>query len=404
MKRLLTSPIRLSTLGVISLLFVGPGDLSIANAGDPVKVLETPSFDLTPVVARGLQSPLFLTHAGDGSGHLFIVEQPGTIRVVVQGVLQDKPFLDIKERVLSGGERGLLGLAFHPDYRRNGRFFVNYTRQQDGATVLAEYHRAESPLQASPDQRVIMTVPQPFANHNGGMVAFGPDGFLYVGRGDGGSRGDPQNRAQNTQELLGKILRLDVDQGHPYAIPADNPFARSGGRPEIFAYGIRNPWRFSFDRETKVLWLADVGQYKWEEIDLVMKGGNYGWRVMEGFHCYEPAEHCPTRGMTMPVFEYGHEKGRCSITGGYVYRGKMIPSLRGVYFFGDYCSGELFGIKSEGTTSLRSEPDLLRKTGSRISSFGEDEAGELYVVDHGGAVYRISPARPLAAPPQLLPP
>jgi glucose/arabinose dehydrogenase len=394
MTRPLPNPIRLNTLVVISLLFAALGALSNPNAGDPAKVSETLSFDLTPVVARGLESPLFLTHAGDGSGHLFIVEQPGTIRLVVQGVLQDKPFLDIKERVLSGGERGLLGLAFHPDYRRNGRFFVNYTRQQDGATVLAEYHRAGSPLQASPDERVIMTVPQPFANHNGGMVVFGPDGFLYIGRGDGGSRGDPQNRAQNTQELLGKILRLDVDHGQPYAIPTDNPFARSGGRPEIFAYGIRNPWRFSFDRETKVLWLADVGQYKWEEIDLVTKGGNYGWRAMEGFHCYEPAEHCPARGMTMPVFEYGHEKGRCSITGGYVYRGKMIPSLRGIYFFGDYCSGELFGIKTEGTTLLRSEPDLLRKTGSRISSFGEDEAGELYVVDHGGAVFRISPSSP----------
>jgi glucose/arabinose dehydrogenase len=365
--------------------------LSNANAGDPARVSAAPSFDLTPVVGRGLESPLFLTHAGDGSGYLFIVEQPGTIRVVVQGVLQEKPFLDITERVLSGGERGLLGLAFHPDYRRNGRFFVNYTRKQDGATVLAEYHRAGEALRASPDERVIMTVPQPFANHNGGMVAFGPDGFLYVGRGDGGSRGDPQNRAQNTQELLGKILRLDIDHERPYAIPTDNPFARSGGRPEIFAYGIRNPWRFSFDRETKVLWLADVGQYKWEEIDLVMKGGNYGWRVMEGFHCYEPAQDCQARGMTMPVFEYGHEKGRCSITGGYVYRGKLIPSLRGFYIFGDYCSGELFGIKTEGTTSIRSEPDLLRKTGSRISSFGEDEAGELYVVDHGGAVYRISP-------------
>jgi len=387
-------PAHAATRGLIAILFVSLGWLSNAEAGDLARASEVPAFDLRPVVTHGLQSPLFLTHAGDGSGHLFVVEQPGTIRVVVQGVLQDKPFLDITERVLSGGERGLLGLAFHPDYRRNGRFFVNYTRQQDGATVLAEYHRAGDTLQASPDERVIMTVPQPFANHNGGMVAFGPDGFLYAGRGDGGSRGDPKNRAQNTQELLGKILRIDVDREQPYAIPADNPFARSGGRPEIFAYGVRNPWRFSFDRETKVLWLADVGQDKWEEIDLVTRGANYGWRVMEGFHCYEPAEDCPTRGMTMPVFEYGHEKGRCSIIGGYVYRGKLVPALRGIYLFGDYCSGELFGIKREGTRTLRSEPDLLRKTGSRISSFGEDEAGELYVVDLGGAVYRISPSSP----------
>lgn len=387
-------PVGAGILGVILILFVSPGGWSNAEARDPARASEASTFDLTPVVTHGLRSPLFLTHAGDGSGHLFIVEQPGTIRVVVQGVLRDKPFLDITERVLSGGERGLLGVAFHPDYRRNGRFFVNYNRQQDGATVLAEYHREGQTLQASPDDRVLMTVPQPFANHNGGMVAFGPDGFLYVGRGDGGSRGDPQNRAQNRQELLGKILRIDVDRDRPYAIPADNPFARAGGRPEIFAYGIRNPWRFSFDRETKVLWLADVGQDKWEEIDLVSKGGNYGWRGMEGFHCYEPAEDCPTRGITMPVVEYGHENGRCSVTGGYVYRGKTIPSLRGTYVFGDYCSGEMFGIKTEGTRTLRSEPDLLRKTGSRISSFGEDEAGELYVVDHGGAVYKIGPSSP----------
>jgi glucose/arabinose dehydrogenase len=335
---------------------------------------------------------LYLTHAGDGSGHLFIVEQAGTIRVVVEGGLRDNPFLDITERVLSGGEQGLLGLAFHPDYRRNGRFFVNYNRRPDGATVLAEYHRSEDNLQGSRDERIIMTVPQPYANHNGGMVGFGPDGFLYIGRGDGGSRGDPQNRAQNTEELLGKILRIDVDRELPYAIPPDNPFARSGDRLEIYAYGIRNPWRFSFDRETKVLWLADVGQYEWEEIDLVTKGGNYGWRLMEGFHCYNPAENCPTRGLTLPIFEYGHERGRCSIIGGYVYRGKMIPSLRGVYIFGDYCSGELFWLKTEGTMILGSEPDVLRKTRASISSFGEDEAGELYVVDHRGAVYRISPS------------
>jgi glucose/arabinose dehydrogenase len=378
-------------LALLSIQSVSLGELPNAEAGEQARASEAPAIDLVPVVTHGLRSPLFLTHAGDGSGHLFIVEQAGTIQVVVQGVLQDKPFLDITKRVLSGGERGLLGLAFHPDYRRNGRFFVNYTRQRDGATVLAEYHRDGQTLQALPDERVLMTVPQPFANHNGGMVAFGPDGFLYVGRGDGGSKGDPQNRAQNTQELLGKILRIDVDRDQPYAIPADNPFARSGGRPEIFAYGVRNPWRFSFDRETKVLWLADVGQYEWEEIDLVTKGGNYGWHVTEGFHCYEPAQDCPIRGLTMPVFEYGHEKGRCSITGGYVYRGKAIPALRGTYVFGDFCSGEVFGLQADVSGTLRSEPDVLRKTRSRISSFGEDAAGELYVVDHGGGVYRISP-------------
>jgi glucose/arabinose dehydrogenase len=227
MTRLFSYPTRLQTLAVVPLLFVCLVGVPAANAGDPAKVSETSAFDLTPVVTKGLTSPLFLTHSADGSGHLFIIEQAGTIRVAVQGVLQDKPFLDITERVLAGGERGLLGFAFHPDYRRNGRFFVNYTRSDDGATVLAEYHRDGTGLQASRDKRTVMTVPQPFANHNGGMVVFGPDGFLYIGRGDGGSRGDPQNRAQNTEELLGKILRIDVDHEQPYTIPPDNPFSRS---------------------------------------------------------------------------------------------------------------------------------------------------------------------------------
>lgn len=237
---------------------------------------------LVPVVTEGLENPLFLTQAGDGSGRLFVVEQPGRIRVLEVHVLLPASFLDITKQVLSGGERGLLGLVFHPDYRRNGRFFVNYTRKPDGATVLAEYRRGATATLASQEERVLLTVPQPYPNHNGGMVAFGLDGFLYVGLGDGGSKGDPDNRAQNPQDLLGKILRIDVDQGDLYGIPMDNPFAKEGGRPEIYAVGLRNPWRFSFDVKTGNLWVADVGQYKWEEINLVTRGGNYGWRVMEG--------------------------------------------------------------------------------------------------------------------------
>ena len=355
-----------------------------------------PEVDLVPVVAQGLQSPLYLTHAGDGSGQLFVVEQSGTIRVIVQGILQEKPFLDITNRVLSGEERGLLGLAFHPNHRKNGRFFVNYTRRDDGATFLAEYRRQGLSPQASTEERTLMVVPQPYANHNGGMVAFGPDGLLYIGRGDGGSGGEPQNRAQNPAELLGKILRIDVDGAPPYAIPSDNPFARAGGCPEIYAYGVRNPWRFSFDRETGTLWLADVGQDKWEEIDLVTRGGNYGWPIMEGRHCLLPEKACHVEGLIMPAFEYGHDKGRYSVTGGYVYRGRNLPALQGNYLFGDYCSGEIIAIPVGSGVIADNEPRVLRKSRMRISSFGEDEAGEAYVVDHRGSLHRLGP--PLAPP------
>src|SRR5512147_1142416 len=257
------------------------------------------AFDLEPVVQKGLQSPLFVTHAGDGSGQLFVVEQGGTIRVIDRDVLEEAPFLDLRDRVTTKGEeQGLLGLAFHPDHRRNGRLFVNYNRRDDGATVLAEYSRQGRSLQISAaTERILMVVPQPYLNHNGGMVAFGPEGYLYIGRGDGGSRGDPQNRAQNPHEWLGKILRIDVDRERPYAIPRDNPFVKGGGRQEVFAFGIRNPWRFSFDRETGMLWLADVGQHKWEEVDLVVAGGNYGWRIMEGTHCYKPEQDCNPEGL-----------------------------------------------------------------------------------------------------------
>lgn len=345
---------------------------------------------LAPIVTKGLESPVFLTHAGDGSGRLFVVEQPGRIRMLERGGLLPGPFLDITERVLAGGERGLLGLAFHPDYRRNGRLFVNYTRQSDGATVVAEYRRGASPALASPDERILMVVPQPFANHNGGMVAFGPDGFLYIGLGDGGSGGDPGNRGQNPQELLGKILRIDVDRGDPYGIPPDNPYVKEAGRPEIYALGLRNPWRFSFDSQTGELWTADVGQHKWEEIDLVERGGNYGWRVMEGVHCFNPALSCETDGLKLPVLEYAHEQGRCSIIGGYVYRGRAIPDLAGRYVYGDFCSGEIFVLQRRSHGEPLRQPQVLLKSQLRIASFGEDESGELYVLDHGGGVYRLA--------------
>jgi len=369
-------------------LLVGsrPGD-----AGLPAAPADESPVALAQVLSGRLEKPLFLTHAGDGSARLYILEQPGRIRLLEQGVLSAVPFLDLADRVLMDAtERGLLGLAFHPDYRRNGRFFVNYTRQPDGATVVAEYRRGGSPASASREERVVLVVMHPESNHNGGMIAFGPDGYLYIGMGDGGGGGDPGNRAQNLHELLGKILRIDVDHGDPYAIPADNPFAKEGGRPEIYAVGMRNPWRFSFDRESGSLWVADVGQKKWEEVDFVTRGGNYGWRVMEGAHCYNPAVACPTAGLALPVMEYGHEEGRCSIIGGYVYRGRAIPALRGRYVSGDFCSGEVFAFRKSDEGGGGTSPTVLLKTGFRISSFGQDEEGELYVLDHSGGIYRLT--------------
>ena len=343
-----------------------------------------------PLITKGLTQPLYLTHAGDGSGRLFVVEQVGRIRILTQGRLQPISFLDISDVVLAGGERGLLGLAFHPNYARSGRFFVSYTRRPDGATVVAEYRRGSTPDQADRQERIVLVVPQPFANHNGGMIAFGPDRALYIGRGDGGGRGDPDNRGQNPYDLLGKILRLDVDREAPYTIPADNPYAIGGGRPEVYAFGLRNPWRFSFDRETGALWVGDVGQYAWEEVDVIVRGGNYGWRRMEGTHCFLPQTDCGGPELKSPILEYGHESGRCSITGGYVYRGLNQPLLKGLYLYGDYCSGEIFGARVE--PDMRPQigaPHLLLRSGLRISSFGEDETGEVYVVDHGGGIYRI---------------
>lgn len=367
------------------------------KAGAESAPTQSSAIRLMPLVTAGLERPLFLTHAGDGSRRMFVVEQPGTIRIIDRGILQKDSFLDVRDRVSTDdGERGLLGLAFHPDYRRNGRFFVNYTRQPDGATVVAEYRRGGAPDVALRKERVLMVVMQPESNHNGGMVAFGPDGYLYIGLGDGGGPGDPGNRAQNPDELLGKILRIDVDHGDPYAIPPDNPFVKGGGRQEIYAVGLRNPWRFSFDLTKADLWVADVGQYKWEEVDLVTRGGNYGWRVMEGLHCFKPAEACSTEGLALPVMEYRHDGdrragGRCSIIGGYVYRGLAMPALRGAYLFGDYCSGEVFVFRQSDEGGKDASPTVLLKTGFRISSFGQDEDGEVYVLDHGGGIYRLIP-------------
>ncbi len=348
------------------------------------------SIALQPLASHTFRKPVFLTAAPGQPTVLFVVEQEGRILFLRAGEVQETPFLDIGPKLSTGTEQGLLGLAFHPQFSSNRRFFLNYTRAQDGATVVAEYHASSSSTIADPQERILLVIPQPYSNHNGGMIAFGPDRYLYIGMGDGGSGGDPDNRAQDSQDLLGKFLRIDVDRFPPYAIPPDNPFFGGSGKPEIFALGFRNPWRFSFDRETGDLWAADVGQDLWEEVDLIQKGKNYGWRLLEGRHCYNPATNCELApSLVSPVTEYTHEQGRCSVTGGYVYRGTGLPPLVGTYVFGDFCTGEIWGYHNDGTW-------LLTDTDLHISSFGEDSEGELYVVGHGGQIFRIvsKPAAP----------
>jgi glucose/arabinose dehydrogenase len=341
-------------------------------------------------IVSGLNSPVFLTNAHDGSNRLFVVEQIGRISVFSGGLSSRTTFLDIQNRVVSGGEQGLLGLAFHPQYSSNRRFFVDYTRAADGATVISEFQRSEQDPNAADQssETVLLVIPQPYVNHNGGMVEFGPDGYLYIGMGDGGSGNDPGNRAQNINELLGKILRIDVDNvaadGTPYVSPNSNPFAGdTPGRDEIYALGMRNPWRFSFDRAMGQLYVGDVGQNTTEEIDIVTLGGNYGWRVLEGTNCTDlgPAS-CSDPVFIPPIAEYTHISGRCAIIGGYVYRGVKGTLPAGTYVYGDLCTGELFTLYN-GTQSL------LLPSQRPLTSFGEDEAGEIYFVDYSGSILQI---------------
>jgi len=340
----------------------------------------------------GLKEPLYLTHAGDA--RLFIVEKGGTIQVLADGQLNNLPFLDIRDRIGSSGyEQGLLSVAFHPNFALNGYFYVNYT-DFSGATIIARYQREPTnPNQADPEsEQILMRIPQPYVNHNGGQLQFGPDDYLYIAMGDGGSAGDPEQRGQDPTIYLGKLLRIDVDGDDPYSLPADNPYVgMSSVRNEIWARGLRNPWRFSFDRQTGDLLLADVGQSLWEEINLqpaASKGGeNYGWDIMEGNHCFSES-NCDSSDLTLPIGEYPHEAGHCSVTGGYVYRGSATPDMNGNYVFGDYCSGFIWRLfpSVDGTWSQAQIAD----TDLFISSFGEDVSGELYVLDLlGGAVYTM---------------
>jgi uncharacterized repeat protein (TIGR01451 family) len=350
------------------------------------------------VVVSGLQNPVQVTHAGDNSGRLFVVEQPGRLRVVADGALLPTPLLDLTQRVTFGGERGLLGLAFHPSYETNGYFYVNYTRAGDGATVIARYRvsTGNPNLADAGSEQVLLTVAQPYTNHNGGQLLFSPrDGYLYIGMGDGGSGGDPLNNAQNPATLLGAMLRLDVDRGVPYAVPADNPYVGIAGRDEIWAIGLRNPWRFSFDRAAHDLYIGDVGQNLWEEIDYQRAGTpggiNYGWRCKEGTHDYNMTGACLTAALTDPIAEYSHTEGR-SVTGGFVYRGSSYPALAGRYFYADFVEGKIWStVKTGSNPDSWSPPELELDTGLAISAFGEDEEGELYVVDWaGGTVRRLA--------------
>jgi len=343
-------------------------------------------------VTGGLAAPLGIVSAGDA--RLFIVQQAGTVAIWDGTRVLPAPFLDVRGLVSCCGERGLLGLAFHPHYAANGLFFVDYTAPNGDVTIARYSVSATNPNAAdSASGAVLLTIPHSqFANHNGGELQFGPDGYLYIGVGDGGSGGNPTNSAQDLSQLLGKLLRIDVDRP-PYAIPASNPFAsRPNARGEIWAYGLRNPWRFSFDRTTGDLWIADVGQNLYEEVDLqpaASAGGeNYGWRLMEATHCFNPATNCPTAGLVMPILEYDHSQKRCSITGGYRYRGARFPRLRGTYFYADYCSGTIWGATQQANGAWSSR--VMLGTSLSITSFGEDRDGELYLVDaNAGVLYQL---------------
>jgi glucose/arabinose dehydrogenase len=334
------------------------------------------TIDLEPI-ATSLIRPVAITHAGDSSNRLFITLQEGQIVIYNGTQVLPTPFLDINSLVSCCGEQGLLSVAFHPNYPSNGFFYVNYTNNA-GDTVIARYTVSADPNTANPNSAVILlTIPQPFTNHNGGQLQFGSDGYLYIGTGDGGSSGDPEDNGQDVETLLGKVLRIDVDNGLPYAIPPDNPFVTDpAGLDEIWAFGLRNPWRLSFDRLTGDLWIADVGQSNWEEVNLqpaTSAGGeNYGWRLMEGKHCFNPSTNCNDEILTLPILEYSHSFG-CSITGGYRYRGTQIPYHYGTYFYGDYCSGRIWGATADGNGEWISTE--LLDTALRISTFVKMKRG-----------------------------
>ncbi|HEU5169938.1 MAG TPA: PQQ-dependent sugar dehydrogenase [Gemmatimonadales bacterium] len=374
-------PLLLLLLGACSGGTTGPPAPPVALALEPV--------------ATGLQFPVDLT-SPPGDDRLFVVEKGGRIRIVRDGTILPAAFLDLSGQVSTGSEQGLLGLAFDPAYATNGRFVLNYTDPNGDTRISALRVSADPDLADAASEQVLLAVDQPFSNHNGGQVAFGPDGYLYVALGDGGDGGDPFGNGQSLATLLGKLLRIDLS-ATPYAIPADNPFAAAAGpatRGEIWAYGLRNPWRFSFDRLTGDLYIGDVGQNRYEEIDVspagagAGRGANYGWNLLEGLHCYPSGDGCDRTGLVPPVLEYDHGNG-CSVTGGYVYRGAALPALQGTYFYSDFCSGWIrsFRFANGGATDLQQWDDL--DPAGQVTSFGQDARGELYVLTAAGTVYRI---------------
>ena len=363
-------------------------------APDPQPVPDWPDIVLVETLS-GLRNPVDFAHARDGSGRVYVVEQLGLVQAFTDGAQGESPFMDIRDRVSCCGERGLLGIAFPADFSSSRTLYVNYTTTDPGSlhTRVSRFRLHPDVHQVDPDsEEILMQFHQPWRNHNGGQIAFGPDGYLWIGTGDGGSAADPQDNGQKGQTLLGKLLRIDVSPSAdaPYAIPDDNPFVGNDQfLNEIWAYGLRNPWRFSFDRETGDLYIADVGQNAWEEVNFQPAnspgGENYGWRIMEGLHCFNPSSGCPTAGLTMPVAEYDRISG-LSITGGYVYRGQDHPAMQGIYFFADYVTGNIWGLRQVNGVW---ESELLLDSSHSVSSFGEDEAGNLYLVDYSGKIYQI---------------
>ncbi len=412
----LRPPARPTTAVLLCLLLLSASDPTAQTDGDHSRsscegiATVTGTSLATELVADGFTMPVHLAAPPQDGSRLFVVEQDGTIKIIKSGQTLARPFLDIRDRVRSGGERGLLSSAFHPDYASNRRFFVYYT-EATGDLVIAEFASSATDQDvADPgsERRLLVIAHRKYGNHNGGQLAFGPDRYLYIGTGDGGGGGDPDNNAQNRTALLGKLLRIDVDRregGKPYGIPSSNPFVKDGNAaPEVWAYGLRNPWRFSFDRGTGDLYTADVGQNAWEEVDVQPAssagGENYGWRYMEGAHCYNPREGCPTRGLTRPVFEYRQRGKGYAITGGFVYRGCRMPDLRGTYFFSDYVKGfsGTFVLTNGRAAQVRDITHELAPPAphriEHLSSFGEDPLGELYLIEHEqGAIFRLVPRK-----------
>lgn len=380
--------------------------LTLASVCTPPADHHIPAIKLTRI-AEGIDNPVAIAHAGDDSGRIFVLEQQGRIRVIENGLLQPGAFLDIQDRVVDGGEKGLLGIAFHPDFKNNGLFYLDYTTKQNGLkTIVSEFRVNKKGTALPTSERRLLSIHQPWSNHNGGHLAFGDDGYLYIAMGDGGSGDDPQNNGQKLDTLLGKLLRIDINTRSaslPYGIPRDNPFVKTlNARPEIFAYGLRNPWRFSFDRATRHLYVADVGQDDVEEINIVEKGKNYGWRIMEGPICTPGVSpQCNKQGLELPIYSYTHDVG-LSITGGYVYRGKKNPNLCGTYIYGDFVNQAIWGLRYhngrvvkhktlfETRSAFRLLIDYFDDDGLLISTFGEDQQGEVYVAAYqSGRIYRI---------------